>query len=107
MILFYKFHHMTQKFGNNQTFVIVVIFESPKIACVVAYSSEPCPGITVTSEYISILAVIGFNTCNTVTLLSFATGFVSKSLNTISMISRSNSWSTRCCLNVNLVLFFT
>ena len=70
MILLYKFHHMTQTFGNNQTFVIVEVLESPKIACAVAYSSEPCPGITVTSEYISILAVIGCTACNTVTLLS-------------------------------------
>ena len=67
MKLLYKFHRMTQKFGNNKTFVIL---ESPKIACAVAYSSEPSPGITVTSGYISILAVIGCTACNTVTLLS-------------------------------------
>ena len=87
MILLYKCHHMAQTFGNNQNFVIVEVLESPKIACAVAYSSEPYPCITVTSEYISILDVIGCTDCNTVTLLSFATGFVSKSLNTISMIS--------------------
>ena len=61
---------MTQMFGNNQTFVILEVLESPKIACAVAYSSEPSPGITITSEYISTLAVIDFTDCNTVTLLS-------------------------------------
>jgi len=39
----YKFHRMTQNFGNNQTFVILEVLESPKIACAVAYTSEPSP----------------------------------------------------------------